>query len=242
MCPTQYDPLMRLFLAYKKYLKVLVGTKCDHYVEVVAVRRMLAERRKWFQSMPPRAVVEIIWAIFMDARLFFGAKLPHDGSLPKSGLALTRHLLAQGQMMQALTCPWRKLISAAVPHEVSSDSSTGLSSFSDIFGDDKKPAGNATKTNGSFNATLEGVTKELLLKHPTVTMAEVMCAIDPVVRYHDVKLGLGGSSCLDMHYFGRCTNAQCTYKHAPQAAPTSSRIRQVVGPVKKAVTAYLAAN
>jgi hypothetical protein len=242
-CPTQYDPMMRLLLAYRKFLKVLSGTRCEHYVEVVAIRRVLAEKRQWFQSMSARAVVELLWAIFVDARLFYGARLSTTGELPKSNLRLTRHWLAQGQLMNSLTCPWRKLIGSSVPPTVS-DNDSGLSSLSDIFDEvERKPAaGAATKINTTFNASLAGVTKELLNQHPTVTMAEVMGAVEqPAIRYHDVKLGLGGS-CLDMHYFGRCTNAQCTYKHAAQAAPSTTRVRQVVGPVKKAVAAYLAAN
>jgi hypothetical protein len=74
---------------------------------------------------------------------------------------------------------------------------------------------------------LSGATKDLLTKHPKVTMFEIMGAVEPSIKYHDIKLGLGGS-CLDLHYFGRCNQAHCTYKHDIKAALPAARVRQVV--------------
>lgn len=241
-CPTTYEPMMRLLSAYKKYLVVHCGKQCSHYLGVVEVRRAIAINRQWYQNASARTIVEIIWAIFVDGRKFFGAKIGRDGRLPESSLVLMKHNLERGHVIEGLSCPWQKLTAGSdqVTDEGGrSNYNSAAGAMSNLLGNKRQATTKSVnKVNGNFNSLLKKATKSLVLSSPAVTMAEVMSAASPSLTYEDVKLGLAGS-CLDMHYFGRCVNPQCTYQHkAAQPELKANRVRNVLDPLRKAVKAY----
>jgi hypothetical protein len=91
LCPHNYDGLPRLLSAYLRFLRVLCGSMCNHYLEVVKTRRMLCKHVAIYEAMSPADVAQVMWSIFMDARHYYSNTMA--GPLPTSNLVMLRMYL-----------------------------------------------------------------------------------------------------------------------------------------------------
>jgi uncharacterized membrane protein YgcG len=108
-CPTSYDGIQRVLMAYTTFLKKLFGEYCDHYLEVVRIRRTLSRKVATYANMGPADVAGLLWAIFCNARDFFSA-LPDQDELPKSNLSVTWMFLDTESFSVPYNVPTNKLL------------------------------------------------------------------------------------------------------------------------------------
>ena len=66
-CPTTYDGLLHLLLAYLKLLRTVCGHLCGHYTKVHQIRRVLAMNQGQFENLSPNQVAHILWGVFLDS-------------------------------------------------------------------------------------------------------------------------------------------------------------------------------
>ena len=111
-CPSTYDGLLRLLLAYQKLLRKVCGTLCGHYLEVRQIRRVLAINNAMYERVSPSQVAQVLWGIFLDARQFFSSTANGD-DLPKSNLHFMRSWLESGSVKESIGCPVEKLLGVA---------------------------------------------------------------------------------------------------------------------------------
>lgn len=236
-CPHNYDGLLRLLAAYLRFLLILCGPMCSHYMEVRSVRRTLCRKVAIYEPMPPEDVAQIVWGIFMDARDFYSSVTVNP--LPTSNLLFLRSWLETGTVKTTGNCPVGRLLGKT--REIPPTAGTDRPSEWDIF----TPAGaggkKSKKVNPTFNATLKAATAQLLATHPDVRFNEIMNAPTSPMTYADVRVGTPGS-CLDMHYFGRCLQEGCNYKHGRVGTVPGERVEKVLPALKTAVSAYMATS
>lgn len=244
-CPTGYDGLLRQLAAYIRLLQELTGPLSNHYVETRELRRTLIEHQELYQYMTPDDVAQVLWAVFLDARMFFSdtSQMP----LPQSQLRFMRSWLLTGTVKKSINCPVDKLLGrAALPIRQSSGASemsslSGASIFTPaaVSRGSSEASGGSVKTNPGFKEEFRLATAAVLQVRPNARFNEVMSAADPPLKYSDVRVGAGGS-CLDLHYLGRCKMPGCSYRHENIGEPTAERIQRVTPNVRRGVAAYLA--
>jgi hypothetical protein len=245
VCPHSYDGLIRLLSAYLRFLFILCGARCNHYLEVVTIRKALCNKMAIYESISPAEVAQIVWSIFMDARNFYGSATVDP--LPTSNLVMLRMYLETGSIKTSINCPVDRLLglntgTATVTGTTGSLASAMSSmSGSSAFSAASSAGGSSSKINAHHHADLKRVTADLVRRHPTVKFTEVMSAPQERLTYPEVKLG-GAGSCLDMHYFGRCKNEGCHYKHGVIGAASSAKVAGVLPRLELALAAYSAAN
>eukprot|EP00978_Attheya_sp_CCMP212_P021796 scaffold64079_cov54-Attheya_sp.AAC.4 len=117
-CPMSYEELMHLLTTYiymaflEKVVGILekvVGTRCPHHTEVRAIHNFLLLKVVIYENMLPKKVVEVLWAIFVDARHYF-SQLADGDDLPTSTLTFARHWLSSGSIKMMEGCPIRRLL------------------------------------------------------------------------------------------------------------------------------------
>ena len=98
-------------------------------------------------------------------------------------------------------------------------------------------SGGISKVNPRWNARLKIATANVLRRAPDVRFNQIMAAVQPSLKYSAVKIG-GNGTCLDMHYFGRCNEPTCNYKHDNIGAPTEQRVTDVLPELTRALGAH----
>ena len=83
---------------------------------------------------------------------------------------------------------------------------------------------------------IEKVTQPLKKQYPQLSIGALMNAVNPPVKYTDLKIGAKGT-CLEMNLFGACRNTRCTYQHL-EAKPTDARAQAIAATLQRAGEAY----
>ena len=248
LCPTTYDALLRVLLAYITFLKLLFGGYCAHCLEVVAIRRTLSRKVNEYSSMSPSDVAGILWAIFCDARNFFSEPAVGD-ELPESMLLSTRVWLETECLKVPNSAPIGRLLGFAregpsIPGNPVQ--SAGGGTTEKLFGGGgatQGPAATSVKgppwVNPTPNEVIKTALKPALTKDPKMRIVDLMSAGQSRVRYRDLRVGTSGT-CLDMAFIGMCKSPGCTYSHALQEAIPASKANKVASQLKKMVVAFVA--
>jgi hypothetical protein len=80
----------RVLLCYIVFLRKLFKENCAHYLEVLAICRVLSRKVNEYSTMGPTDAAGILWAIFFcDARDFFSVPATQN-ELPTTNLLITR--------------------------------------------------------------------------------------------------------------------------------------------------------
>jgi hypothetical protein len=109
-CPTNYHDLMDLLRNYIVLLRTLFGGRCDHLHGVRRIRATLIEQhRRMRMSVTRHVAAQIVWAITVDARQFFGHIVDTDdlvdGIRPKSTLDAIHSLIVTNQALSIQDVP-----------------------------------------------------------------------------------------------------------------------------------------
>jgi hypothetical protein len=247
VCPTTYDALLRVLLAYMTFLKLLFGGYCAHYLEVAAIRRTLCRKVNEYSTMAPADVAGILWAIFCDARNFFAE--PADGeALPESMLLSTRVWLETECLKVPNSAPIGRLLGfaregPAVPVFQAAGGGTAESLFGGGGALGSPAPAPSVKgppwVNPSPNAAIILALKPALTKDPKLKIVDLMNAGQNRIRYRELRVGTSGT-CLDMAFLGICKSPGCTYSHALQEPISASKATKVAGQLKKMVVTFVA--
>jgi len=245
VCPTTYDALQRVLLAYQTFLRIIFGGYCDHYLEVVRIRRTLSQRVDEFAGMGPSDVAGLLWAIFCDARDFFST-LPENDDLPKSNLHVTWMFLNTGSFHVPFHVPTGRLLgwSRQNPGAPTGQgiiggggaASTNLGGASDRTGGGEPPWVSKAKPNESFLLAVQPA----VAKDPEVRVVDLMDAHVPKLRYKDFKAGSPGT-CLDMVIMGVCNRRGCGYSHKYCEVISADKTAKLCAILKKCVTGFVSA-
>ena len=242
-CPTTYDALQRVLLAYQTFLKIIFGGYCAHYIEVVAIRKTLSRKVDDYSTMAPGDVAGLLWAIFCDARDFFSEPAVGD-ELPKSNLLATRMWLETGSLKVPFNVPTDRLLgfarpSPSLPGQVQpAGAGTAEQLFGGGAGTPRKSQGQPPWKNPTPNAVLIAAVQPAVTKNPNVRVLDLMLATQPRLRYKEVRVGRPGS-CLDVAFMGVCKAPGCDYDHAPQETIPAAKAAKLAIVLKKAATAYV---
>jgi hypothetical protein len=238
LCPTNYDGLQRVLMSYTTFLKLVLGGYCEHYIEVLRIRRTLSRKVAVFATMTPSDVAGLLWIIFCDARDFF-SNMPDQDDLPKSNLSMTYMFIESGSLPQAFQAPIERLLGHS--HQAPGTSTGqgmgggGSSLGGAKSGDSGPPWTSKAKANDSFLLAVGPA----VAKDPQVRVVDLMDAHVPKLRYKDIKVGSPGS-CLDMIIMGVCRKKGCSYSHRYCDSIAGDKTAKVCGILKKCVTAYMA--
>ena len=97
----------------------------------------------------------------------------------------------------------------------------------------------ASFKNPFHHQSLRVAPKKLIKKYPLLSVAELMQAPVPAIKYSELKLGSAGS-CLQMHVFGGCTVPGCTFRHSGFVAKlTDKQASSAATVLARGITAYL---
>jgi hypothetical protein len=238
LCPTTYDGLQRVLLAYTTFLRLLLGGYCDHYIEVLRIRRTLSRKVAVFATMAPSDVAGLLWTIFCDARDFFST-MPDQDDLPKSNLSVTYMFLEMGSLNQPYQAPIERLLGSA--HQ-SAGASTGQGmegGGSTSRGGGSTDSGPPWASKARANESFLNAVQPAIAENPQVRVVDLMDAHVPKLRYKDIKVGSPGS-CLDMIIMGTCLKKGCPYSHKYCETITGDKTAKTCDILKKCVTAYVA--
>jgi hypothetical protein len=193
--------------------------------------------------MTPTDVAQVIWSIFLDARNYYGNSVTDP--LPTSNLVMLRMYLQTGSIKASLNCPVERLLGMSQGVTVVTDTASLMSSMSSMSGSSAFSPASArsasTKVNAHFHVAFKRATEELIGKHPAARFTDVMNAPQERLKYSEVRMGPSGS-CLDMHYFGRCSTEGCAYKHGVVGAVPEARATKILPKLKVAVAEYVLAQ
>jgi hypothetical protein len=241
-CPTTYDALQRVLLAYTTFLRKIFTGDCRHFIEVLAIRRVLSRKVNEYASMAPADVAGLLWAIFSDARDFFSVPAT-AADLPASNLLITRMWLETNSIKTTYNVPTDRLLGFAQKGpdigQVPAYQSAGGSTAERLFGGGGVKRANVGPpwVNPTPNAELMQICQPALDKKPTVKMVDLLSA--GKMRYRDVRVGVPGG-CIDMVFMGGCKSPDCSYNHDVQEAIPIAKIPKLANQLKKAVAAYIA--
>jgi hypothetical protein len=230
--PIEYHGLVNLMKRYVEFLRHVVGERCGHYVEVLRIAAELNGRQYIFENLDQRQIASLIWQIFMDARRFFTLGIDVRGALPQSLLRTTYNEVAAGIVQAHLNVPYAQLMG---------QDSGEASHSEEASGSRTSTPQRESRTFRHVPPSIKTILRGARSKYPTLTVAELMAAHDPPLKYDQVKLGPSGS-CLDFLVFGLCKNALCSYKHAATASIQTVRAETVAPRLAEAYTAYDAAH
>eukprot|EP00978_Attheya_sp_CCMP212_P030287 scaffold110737_cov50-Attheya_sp.AAC.1 len=245
VCPTTYDALQRVLLAYQTFLKIMFGGYCDHNLEVVRIRRTLSREVDEFASMGPSDVAGLLWAIFCDARDFLST-LPENDDLPKSNLGVTWMFLDTGSFNVPFQVPTDRLLGWSRQNPgaptgqgmLGGGGATGanLGGAPGRAGGGEPPWFSKAKPSESFLlAVLPAVTKD-----PDVQVVDLMDAHVPKLRYKDIKAG-SPERYLDMVIMGVCNRRRCSYSHKYCEVISADKTAKLCAILKKCVTGFVGA-
>jgi hypothetical protein len=241
-CPTTYDALQRVLLCYIVFLRKLFRENCAHYLEVLAIRRVLSRKVNEYSTMGPTDVAGILWAIFCDARDFFSVPATQN-ELPTTNLLITRMWLETNSIKVTYNVPTDRLLGFAKQGPEIGDAvvyqPVGGSNADRLFGGSgvKRSVPGPPWVNPSPNASLVQVLKPAVDKNPAVKVIDLLSA--GKMRYRDIKVGIPGG-CIDMVMLGICKSADCAYSHASQDPLPAAKIPKLTTQLTKAVAAYVA--
>jgi hypothetical protein len=243
-CPTTYDALQRVLLAYTTFLKTIFKGGCLHFIEVLAIRRVLSRKVNEYAGMAPADVAGLLWAIFCDARDFFSVPATQT-DVPVSNLLITRMWLETNSIKTTYNVPTERLLGFAQKgpdiNQVPGYQSAGGSTAETLFGGGgvKRTLPGPPWVNPSPNATLVQTCQPAIDKKPTVKVVDLLSAAK--LRYRDVRVGVPGG-CIDMVLMGVCKSPDCTYSHAIQEAIPEAKVTKLNNQLKKGVAAFVAAK
>jgi hypothetical protein len=232
--PTDYHGLVNLLRRYVGFLRLIVGERSGHYIEVLRIAAELNARQYVFEAIDPRQIASLLWQIFMDARRFFSTGIDIRGNLPQSLLRTTYNEVAAGIVQAHLNVPYGQLMgqdSGEASYSNDTDTSSALRTTSSA----------ESRTFRHVPPAIKTILRGARSKYPMVTVAELMAAHEPPLQYSQIKLGPSGS-CLDFLCFGACKNARCSYKHAATASIPAARAEQIAPRLGAAYNAYDAAH
>jgi hypothetical protein len=208
--------------------------------ENAAIQRILCRHIAIYQGMSPQDVAQLLWAIFMDARIFYSNTA--GDPLPKSDLVMLQMLLGTGSVKTSLNCPVQRLLGMAPGHTVVTDEASLASGMSSLSDGILVPIGgqrSMMKTNAHYHPKLAAAMAPLVAKHPMARLSAVINAGRDPLKFADIRIGVNGS-CLDMHYLGRCTAEGCNYKHGNVGQAADDHVQKILPRLKKATVEYMA--
>jgi hypothetical protein len=82
--PKDFVGLLHLIRSYMALLVVVVGKKCQHYLQVKQIGLELSKNVSAFESLTAQNVATRVWQIFFDSRRFFSEAINDTGTLPVS--------------------------------------------------------------------------------------------------------------------------------------------------------------
>lgn len=205
-CPTGYYDLLQMLSMYIKLLMMLFGSMCDHMIHATSIFYLLRDQMATFEHIDGKQVASILWIIFRDARAYFSAGHDVMGEPPVSHLDWAIGALRGGMVPQVIGIP-RQLLegnSATTGGQPSPRQGTASGGTRNQQG----PQG----PNTNVHTKIEAATAEARRRDPDLNYKKVMeTAPQPKPRITNVQLQRGG--CFDYLFFGKCSNARCTFKH-----------------------------
>jgi hypothetical protein len=234
-CPISYDELLRVLVAYMALLMVLFGSACKHLIEVQAIHNMFLDRPAHFENMTPTEVAELLWFIFLDARMFFSTTtLTASGRGPTSGLSVTRRMMEVGSRQVPRDCPTPKLLSGT--RHVQGTSGGRGEGVDNLF----PPAGGSGGKEGphltELHPEIAKVCLPLLTDFPSMQLNELLKAPSPKVTMDEVKLSNKGA-CLRMNLLGKCSTQGCSFRHTAITLP-AAKATKIAAHLHRAGVAY----
>jgi hypothetical protein len=85
-CPTNYYGLLQMLCAYIKLIMMMFGRLCEHMANVTTIYFLMKDKMAIFESMDKHHVSHLLWAIFVDAWLYFNTTHDVMGNPPISSL------------------------------------------------------------------------------------------------------------------------------------------------------------
>eukprot|EP00978_Attheya_sp_CCMP212_P024420 scaffold76641_cov40-Attheya_sp.AAC.1 len=225
----------------------MFGGYCDHYLEVVQIRRTLSRKVDELASMlGPSDVVGLLWAVFCDARDFFST-LPENDDLPKSNLGVvTWMFLDTGSFNVPFHVPTGRLLGWSHQNPgaptgqgmLGGGGATGanLGGAPGRAGGGEPPWVSKAKPNESFLLAVQPA----VAKDPDVRVVDLMDAHVPKLRYKDIKAGSPGM-CLDMVIMAVCNRWGCSYSHKYCEVISANKTAKLCAILKKCVTGFIGA-
>lgn len=236
--PKDYYGLLRVLANYEKFLVELAGENCRHRTEVEEILRIL---RRWvsvFENIREEKIIQLLWAIFDDARQFFRAcQNWNGGDLPTSTLRYVTAFLQAGKIIDHEHCPVLRFLPAQRETGQRRRGGSG-GTLAATPEDDEFPEATPTRpVTRKVHAAFREVMGDLKADFPRTSVTHLMNAVKKPLTYDDVRVGRPGT-CLDLNILGKCTT-NCGYRHG-ETNVTDDRAQEVADKLRPAVAAYKA--
>jgi hypothetical protein len=228
--PTSLQGVVRVLNNYCRLLDVLLGPKCPHLTNVMAIRDALETHEAELESrLTSVLIMHLMWRIHYDARQFFLACEGWDEGeqLPHSNLDNTVRLLVEDCSVQlTLTCPEAHFMGA--PSKVPGARTPATTRA-------VRTAGPQPTVNASIPPLCQKVVAAFNRLHPSMTILK-LCSWGKV-RFGQLKVGKDGV-CVNFGLLGRCSG--CQYRHEV-CSVSDSRQAAIVKVLKRAMATMKAA-
>jgi hypothetical protein len=236
-CPSGYYSFLQMLGAYIKLLIMLFGAQCSHLAHVMRIHNIFHAGAAMYQRVSSVQVAHILWSVFIDARSYFST--PHDisGNPPDSRLKYIVGLMEAGSLPTPMGTPLLSMFGdgGGPPNPMVSDHQSGAPQG----GGGSSAASKAPWINENVDPRITAATAEAFKCSSTVNFRVVSLATKPP-RPQIVTLQLCRGGCFDYHFFGRCENRKCSFKHS--GAVNEARVDPVIKKMQPALSQFVSSN